>query len=214
MKVTTAVLLILLTIPSTYILAADGKSDVEILNGGLKLDWGLPPATVNLKLNNEQFEWSPTGPERNWKYIVIHHSATTGGSVESIHREHGKRKDASGNNWLGIGYHFVIGNGKGMSDGAIEPTFRWLQQIHGAHSGKREYNGHGIGVCLIGNFEDNKPTVKQQQAITKLLRQLTAQYQLGPKSIIGHNEVKQTFCPGRNLPLQQIIKDANPGLFP
>src|SRR5262245_25118700 len=54
--------------------------------------------------------WQPAVPARNWKYIVIHHTATGSGSVESIHESHLKNKDKSGNPWLGIGYHFVIGN--------------------------------------------------------------------------------------------------------
>ena len=62
---------------------------------------------------------------RDWDYIVLHHTASESGSVASIHEEHLRRKDKNGNAWLGIGYHFVIGNGSGMDDGEIEPTFRF-----------------------------------------------------------------------------------------
>src|SRR5262245_20642940 len=65
--------------------------------------------------------WKPTAKPRDWKYVVVHHTATESGSVESIHESHLKNKDKNGNPWLGIGYHFVIGNGAGMPDGMIEP---------------------------------------------------------------------------------------------
>ena len=66
--------------------------------------------------------WRPAVAARNWKHIVIHHTASEGGSVAVIHAEHLSRKDKNGNHWKGIGYHFLIGNGTGMSDGEIEPT--------------------------------------------------------------------------------------------
>ena len=79
------------------------------------------------------------------------------------------RKDAQGNPWLGIGYHFVIGNGRGMEDGQVEPTFRWKQQLAGAHAGQRRHNESGIGICLIGNFDEAPPTAKQLSALKELL---------------------------------------------
>lgn len=124
--------------------------------------------------------------------------------MESIHRAHKQRKDSAGNSWLGIGYHFLIGNGTGMSDGQIQPTFRWKQQIHGAHSGSVVHNANGIGVCLIGNFENHAPTIKQMKAITTLVKALTQQYKIPARLVIGHNTVKPTACPGKNFPLQEV----------
>ena len=156
------------------------------------------------------FPWPTAAKPRAWKYIVIHHSATTRGSVESIHQDHRRRKDATGNNWLGIGYHFVIGNGHGMKDGSIDSTFRWKQQIHGAHSGSVPHNGFGIGICLIGNFENTAPTPKQTAAVTRLLRLLSVHYKLKREQVLGHKRIKPTACPGRLFPMRQIMDDAFP----
>lgn len=139
-------------------------------------------------------------------YVVIHHSGTDSGSVESIHRAHRQRKDAQGNPWLGIGYHFVIGNGSGMRDGEVQSTFRWNQQIHGAHSGSQVHNANGIGVCLIGNFEQDVPTNNQLQAVEKLISQLATRYNIPARLVIGHRHVKPTACPGKNFPLQDVIR--------
>ena len=119
-------------------------------------------------------------------------------------------KDATGNNWLGIGYHFVIGNGHGMKDGSIDSTFRWKQQLHGAHSGSVPHNGFGIGICLIGNFENTAPTPKQTAAVTRLLRLLSVHYKLKREQVLGHKRIKPTACPGRLFPMRQIVDDAFP----
>ncbi len=142
---------------------------------------------------------------RSWDFVVIHHSATSSGSVESIHYEHRSRRDRSGNPWLGIGYHFVIGNGMGMADGQISPTFRWKQQIHGAHSGSLPHNDRGIGICLIGNFEESPPSPAQLAAVTELIRHIAKRYGIPPTRIIGHNHVRATVCPGRHFPLTDVV---------
>ena len=149
-------------------------------------------------------EWKPEAAARQWNSIVIHHTATTRGNVESIHEAHSKRKDSKGNYWLGIGYHFVIGNGNGMRDGAIEPTFRWRQQLHGAHAGDNEHNQHGIGIALIGNFEKHSPTAAQLAAIKRLVGTLKGAYGISGEKIIGHSEIKATACPGKYFPMAEV----------
>jgi hypothetical protein len=160
--------------------------------------------TTKQSTGSGEFAWTPTLAENSWIYVVVHHSATKSGSVESIHAEHQQRKDSSGNLWLGIGYHFVIGNGAGMKDGEIQPTFRWRQQIHGAHSGSMVHNANGIGVCLIGDFQLHAPTEKQLEAVTTLVTDLSRRYKIPARLIIGHNTVKPTNCPGKNFPLQDV----------
>jgi N-acetyl-anhydromuramyl-L-alanine amidase AmpD len=143
-------------------------------------------------------DWNAGVSAREWTAIVLHHTATGQGSVESIHESHLARQ------WLGIGYHFVIGNGHGMSDGEIEPTFRWRQQLHGAHAGHDEYNQHGIGIVLVGNFDEQPPTDAQLAAVKRLVADLQKQYDIDPERIIGHGDVKATACPGRLFPLDEI----------
>ena len=157
-------------------------------------------------------EWKPEAAARQWNSIVIHHTATTRGNVESIHEAHLKRKDSKGNHWLGIGYHFVIGNGNGMRDGAIEPTFRWRQQLHGAHAGDNEHNQHGIGIALVGNFEKRSPTAAQLSAIKRLVGTLKGVYGISGKKIIGHSEIKATACPGKFFPMAEVSL-AEPGIL-
>ncbi|MCA9036112.1 MAG: N-acetylmuramoyl-L-alanine amidase [Planctomycetaceae bacterium] len=153
-------------------------------------------------------DWKPSVSSAQWNYIVIHHSATTSGSVESIHENHRRRRDAMGNPWLGIGYHFVIGNGNGMPDGHIAPTFRWQEQIHGAHSGNAEFNMRGIGICLIGHFEENQPTALQLSSAKRLIKTLSIRYNIGGSQIVGHSAVRATSCPGKLFPMQEMRESA------
>ncbi|REJ86439.1 MAG: N-acetylmuramoyl-L-alanine amidase [Planctomycetota bacterium] len=158
-----------------------------------------PPQTVV-----PTFAWTPPVPAHAWKYIVLHHTASETGSVDSIHETHLKRTDSEGNNWRGIGYHFVIGNGNGMPDGAIEPTFRWDDQSSGAHAGVGEYNRDGIGVCLVGNFEETEPTPAQIEAVKRLVGALKSEYGLGSAQVLRHGELKATACPGRLFPHEEV----------
>lgn len=161
----------------------------------------ITPPTIAIEPQNP---WKPDTKAREWKYIVIHHTASTTGSVESIHELHSKKKDKSGNAWLGIGYHFVIGNGNGMPDGAIESTFRWREQMHGAHAGNNQYNQKGIGVCLVGNFENEPPTEAQMAAVKKLVGVLKTEYQISSENVQGHRDVKATACPGKYFPMSEV----------
>ena len=155
-----------------------------------------PPAALN--------PWKPDVTERDWQHIVIHHTGTDRGSVESIHDAHLKRKDKSGNSWLGIGYHFVIGNGHGMGDGEVQPTFRWKEQMQGAHAGVNKYNQQGIGIALIGNFDETTPSAAQLKAAKTLVAALKQAYSIPSERVVGHNEFRATACPGHNLPMDEI----------
>lgn len=150
----------------------------------------------------------PGRPERRWKYIVFHHSATAEGSVAAIDAEHRTRKDRQGKPWMGIGYHFVIGNGRGMDDGQIEPTFRWREQLHGAHAGNPEHNELGIGICFVGDFNQAPPTARQLAAARQLVRELALRYSIAPADIVRHRDVGPTECPGSQFPLEQMVDRA------
>jgi len=153
----------------------------------------------------------PRATARAWKYIVVHHSATAGGSVASIDAAHRQRRDAAGNRWLGIGYHFVIGNGNGMPDGQVQPTFRWRDQIHGAHAGSRDHNQLGIGICLIGNFDQQPPTRKQRSAARQLIQQLRQQYEIAAEGVLPHHAVSATRCPGERLTVKTLVASPSGG---
>ncbi|MBX3440300.1 MAG: N-acetylmuramoyl-L-alanine amidase, partial [Planctomycetaceae bacterium] len=155
--------------------------------------------------STEDTTWVPHVDSREWAYMVLHHTASDFGNVESIHRVHSQRRDAAGNPWRGIGYHFVIGNGRGMDDGGIEATFRWREQLAGAHAGVNPYNERGIGICLVGDFEKHPPTAAQIESLKRLVDFLGQEYGIPPQRVLRHGDLKATDCPGKLFPMNDVI---------
>ncbi len=149
--------------------------------------------------------FEPRKTSRAWRYVVLHHTATETGDVETIDENHRARTDSSGKPWLGIGYHFVIGNGQGMADGLVEPTFRWNDQLHGAHAASREHNEYGIGICLVGDFTQHRPTERQIAATRDLVESLVARYDLKPENVVRHQDLTATECPGPLFPFEEVV---------
>lgn len=136
-----------------------------------------------------------------WKYIVAHHSATPYGNAAIYDRNHRRRGMANG-----LAYHFVIGNGRDSGDGEIEVGPRWLGQLAGGHVRSSEFNEHGIGICLVGNFEETRPSSRQIQALTGLVAWLGETLLAGNYRFTVHREVDRnhTVCPGRNFPVRDL----------
>jgi hypothetical protein len=153
-------------------------------------------------------EWLPPGRANNWRWIVIHHSATPTGSVASFDRMHRQK------GWDECGYHFVIGNGSDTGDGRVEVGPRWPKQKWGAHAktADNRYNEYGIGVCLVGNFDVTRPTARQQQQLARLVAHLMRQYNIPPERVIGHRDTKATECPGRYMNIAVVRTQATRAL--
>ena len=145
-------------------------------------------------------EWLINVPANNWQYIVIHHSATPAGNAASFDRMH----KAKG--WDELGYHFVIGNGTGSNDGQIEVGPRWTKQKWGAHAktADQRFNNYGIGICLVGNFDIERPSRKQIESVERLVAYLMKTYRIPATHVIGHSETKATDCPGRYMSVAEV----------
>lgn len=134
---------------------------------------------------------------RDWRYIIIHHSATEAGSAAAFDRFHHAR------GWGGLAYHFVIDNGRGAPDGLLEVGGRWEKQETGAHtrSPGGRYNAHGIGICLVGNFMTQRPTRAQLRSMDSLVTKLMTEHDIPASHVMGHRDAKgaSTLCPGRFL---------------
>jgi hypothetical protein len=140
---------------------------------------------------------------RPWKYVVIHHSATDEGNARRFDTHHREKKG-----WVnGLGYHFLIGNGNGSRDGQIEVGNRWDSQIDGAHAGKDwyEYNKYGVGICLVGNFENDYPTSSQISSLTYLINYLQERCNIPRNQVILHKTFRKTACPGRHFPYTEVM---------
>jgi hypothetical protein len=139
-----------------------------------------------------------------WRYIVVHHSGTKQGNAKIFDRFHRYVRG-----WeYGLAYHFVIGNGSDSGDGEVELGERWLRQIHGGHVYSAYLNEISIGICFVGDFNQNRPTPRQAAALIELVNYLRKTCgQPRPKFVL-HREInpRPTDCPGGKFPAAPIHK--------
>lgn len=137
-----------------------------------------------------------------WRHVVLHHSGIEDGNAKAYDSAHHRRGMENG-----LAYHFVIGNGRDSAEGGIEIGPRWLKQLDGGHVRSRAFNEHGIGICLVGNFETRRPSAKQLESLTALVDWLRDDAPLGatPKFTI-HRWVDKnhTVCPGKFFPSTRL----------
>ena len=93
--------------------------------------------------------------------IIIHHSLSGDVSAETIDGWHRAR------GWDVCGYHFVI-----RFDGRVE-TGRHLH-LSGAHAYGR--NADSIGICVVGNFNEDQPTLDQYYELARVCKSLRVIY--------------------------------------
>ncbi|MCC8190001.1 MAG: peptidoglycan recognition protein family protein [Planctomycetes bacterium] len=151
--------------------------------------------------------WRVAADPGRWRYIVLHHSATAEGSAAIFDRYH--REERGWEN--GLGYHFVIGNGRGMRDGEVAVGPRWREQRDGAHvvmPGEGRANAFSIGIVLVGNFEETPPTAAQLASLDALLRFLVMEYGIDANGIVGHGQVASTptACPGKFFSVDGVVR--------
>jgi N-acetylmuramoyl-L-alanine amidase len=142
-------------------------------------------------------------PSKQWTHIIIHHSATDEGDGLLFDKAHSHK------GWGGVGYHFVIDNGtKGRVDGQVEVLPRWLKQISGAHCKADHMNERAIGICLVGNFNDERPSSRQMDALVDLVQKLKEYYRIPVSHIKGHGQVRgaKTDCPGKRFPWKSFMR--------
>jgi len=138
-----------------------------------------------------------------WTHLVIHHSGIEAGNAKSYDGGHRRRGMENG-----LAYHFVIGNGRDSGDGQIEVGSRWNRQLFGGHVRSADMNQHGIGICMVGNFEKRSPGARQLASLHALLQHFRGSGLPGNKTpqVTVHRWVDRnhTVCPGRRFPYSDL----------
>ena len=155
--------------------------------------WEMPEiAYAEPMIYKRFFQFTEYEERKATELIVIHHTGfpevDKDSTAADIHRFHQET-----NKWAGIGYHYLI-----RKDGTIEQGRR--PEMIGAHA--YGHNKTSVGVCLAGNFDIGKPTERQMAAVKELCSWLCQKYKLDPMKkgvIVGHRELNDTSCPGKNL---------------
>lgn len=141
---------------------------------------------------------------KDWHYIIIHHSWSNDHKVtsnwEGIKAYHLSR------GWMDIGYHFGL---EYVNNVLIVRIGRSLE-CAGAHT--LGFNGVAVGICLIGNYDEQTPNTEQLDATAELCGILMQHYDIvDTKHILGHKEVYGLLeqpqiktCPGTNFCMESL----------
>lgn len=138
-----------------------------------------------------------------WKRIVIHHSRSRHGNAAQLARSHQAKGLA------GLGYHFVIGNGRGMADGELHVAERWLRQQPGAHVAGPEslaYNRDSIGVCLVGDGRQEAFGRGQMDRLVAAVSTLARELGIPRDQILLHEDVAGVDDPGQFFPRESFYR--------
>lgn len=92
--------------------------------------------------------------------------------------------------------------------GEIASDWRREFNIWGTHvsANNLSRNFLGIGICLIGNFEEKDVPARQFEALVSLTRNLMREHSIPAKNVGFHGliEGESTKCPGRTFPYEKF----------
>ncbi len=130
------------------------------------------------------------------RYITVHHDGmspflakdqtSSAARIEIIRTGHRSK------GWGDIGYHYVVDRGGRVWEGR---AIQW----QGAHV--KNCNEGNIGICCLGNFDEQSPSPEQLKACETIVAALMAKYRIPVSRVRSHQEWSgaRTACPGRSL---------------
>lgn len=142
-----------------------------------------------MKIINSNLKFKSLANGNVPKSIVLHHAASSGCTIEDIHRWHLNK------GWAGCGYHYFVNKKGEIYKGRQDYVF-------GAHC--LHHNTNTLGICAEGNYEVETMPKVQEEALNELVNYLIERYKNISK-VYGHKELKKTACPGKKYPMEAII---------
>lgn len=131
------------------------------------------------------------------RYITLHHDgmspflakdqASAAARIEMIRVSHINRREQR---FADIGYHFVVDRGGRVWEGR---SLKW----QGAHV--KNHNEHNIGICCLGNFDEQSPSDQQLESAEQLIQCLMQKHDVRVGNVRSHQEWARTACPGASL---------------
>ncbi len=134
-----------------------------------------------------------------WKYIYIRHSRTASGSALTITNPRSIPAD-----------HFVIGNGDGAVDGEIQIGQRWDTQSSAQAPAGASIDPACISICLIGDFDQTRPTPTQLHRLVQLVNTLQARFHVPAQNIVLVNQAKSSAGIGKYFPQSALREQLLP----
>lgn len=126
------------------------------------------------------------------KYIIIHHAAASKCRWEDINLWHKQ------NGWGCCGYNEII-----YKNGDV-----YICRGDNVGAQCKGYNSISYGISLVGDFNKDIPSVEQIKSLVERFKYHKKRFSNQIK-IVGHRELGQTDCPGKNISIESIIKEVD-----
>ncbi|MCA9291117.1 MAG: N-acetylmuramoyl-L-alanine amidase [Phycisphaerales bacterium] len=140
------------------------------------------------------------------RYITVHHDGmsafTSTSALATAQRLESIRLSHRGRDWGDIGYHFAVDPAGRVWEGR---ALGW----QGAHV--KDHNEGNIGIVMLGNFEEQRPTAAQISGLNQHLARLMPLYGVPTQRVRTHREWESahTLCPGRHLQSYMVTARSN-----
>jgi N-acetylmuramoyl-L-alanine amidase len=139
---------------------------------------------------------------KRWQYVMIHHSLTKDGqtvSWQAIRRYH--TQDLG---WRDIGYHYGLEDINGQYEVLVGRDLNTT----GAHCKEAEMNEKAIGVCLVGNFDEELPSIGIIDRALRFVSGLTLILDVPIRNVIAHRDfATYKSCPGTRFNMEKFRSD-------
>jgi N-acetyl-anhydromuramyl-L-alanine amidase AmpD len=146
------------------------------------------------------------------EYVVIHHSLTEDSGTVSWDNIRDYHTNTLG--WSDIGYHFGIE----QVDNSVEILMGRMLYKSGAHAKEANMNNIGIGICVVGNYDEVEPNPTIMLKLRELVQWLQMEYGIPKYKVIGHRDVglmvgkdwtkgEYKSCPGKLFSMIQFKED-------
>ena len=141
------------------------------------------------------------------KYIIVHCSATEDSGTASWEAIREFHTEVRG--WRDIGYHYGVEEYDG--------EFVFLRGRKpfdmGAHCVAAGRNHDSIGLCVVGDYDEEPPEPEKYAVVVAILTSLCFIFQIPPENVRGHCEFEEAkTCPGLMWDLDGLRADIKAGI--
>ena len=131
-----------------------------------------------------------TRPLSQIQRVIYHHGASrtpepTREAELALAQEYHRLHVSKG--WTVLAYHFVVGP---------SGTAYYANNINLITYHALEANPTSVGICFLGNYEQDKPSAKMLAAAVRARRWVARQCGQNDLAYVGHKEMVDTDCPG------------------
>jgi hypothetical protein len=134
--------------------------------------------------------------------ITVHHQGVMTHKSEDYRKRLRKMQryhQTEQKGFVDIAYHFVIDRNGVIFEG--RPTTA-------AGETETDYDPKGhLLICLLGDFDKQKPSVRQMESLIKLAAWASRHFHVSPDTLAGHRDYAHTSCPG--IHLHSAIRDGS-----